>query len=92
MSVRGVKTMLITVGSITTASRLSRILEINTGQPAEVVHTPAAINKGGCSYSVRFPEQYIDRARELMREYRVPVRKFYSENATEGKREYHDIS
>ncbi len=84
--------MLITVGSITTASRLSRILEQNTGQPAEVVHTPAAVNKGGCSYSVRFPEQHIKSARELILKYKVPARKFYSENMSEGKREYHDIS
>ena len=84
--------MLMTVGSITTASRLVRILERNTGFPAEVVHTPAAVNKGGCSYSVRFPEAYIEEAKALIREYRVPVKRYYSESLSEGKREYHDIS
>lgn len=84
--------MLITVGSITTAARLTRILERNTGLPAETVHTPASVNKGGCSYSVRFPEEHIELARELIREYRVPAKRFYSETVIEGRREYHDIS
>lgn len=84
--------MLITVGSITTAARLARILEHNTGLPAETVHTPAAVNKGGCSYSVRFPEEHIELARELTAEYGVPVKKYYSETLCGGRREYHDIS
>ena len=84
--------MLITVGSITTAARLAAILERNTGCPAETVHTPAAVNKGGCSYSVRFPEQHIERAREPISEYKVPVKKYYSETICGGRREYHDIS
>ena len=84
--------MLITVGSVTTAVRLARIFEKNICPHAEVVHTPQAVRRGGCSYSVRVPEGYRDAAEELMRTYNVPVRKFYSETMHEGKREYHDIS
>lgn len=89
---RGVRVLLITVGSVTTAARLARILEKNTGYPAEVVHTPAAINRGGCSYSVRYPEKNAEAARALIRQNRIPARKYYSEQVVDGKREYHDIS
>lgn len=44
--------MYIVVGSVTSAVRLKRLLEKSTGYPAQVVHTPAQISRGGCSYSV----------------------------------------
>lgn len=44
--------MYIVTGSVTSAVRLKRVLEKATGYPAEVVHTPAEIRRGGCSYSV----------------------------------------
>ena len=84
--------MLITVGSITTATRLTRIIERNSGFPAEVVHTPASINKGGCSYSVRFKDKYYDAVRKLVNEYSVPIKKIYSENTVNGKRVYNAVS
>lgn len=44
--------MYIVIGSVTSAVRLKRLLENATGFPCEVVHTPAKIRRGGCSYSV----------------------------------------
>ena len=83
--------MLITVGSITTATRLSRIIERNLGFPAEVVHTPLSLNKGGCSYSVRFKDKNADAVRKLVKEYNVPIKKIYSESITAGKRVYNAV-
>ncbi len=83
--------MLVTIGSITTATRLERIIEKNTGTPAEVIHTPPQLNKGGCSYSVRFAEKYVGRVRGLIKEYKVPVKKYYSESYSDGQRVYHAV-
>ncbi len=44
------------IGSITSATRLSRKLS-QAGINASILHTPAAVNKGGCSYSVRVRER-----------------------------------
>lgn len=84
--------MLITIGSITTAARLARLIEKETGHPAEIVHTPVVINKGGCSYSVRFAEQYVDAVKATINKYKVPVRKYYSEAFVDGKRVYNAVS
>ena len=84
--------MLLTIGSVTTAMRLTRLLELEIGHPAEIVHTPSAINKGGCSYSVRFSEQYLEVVRSVVKKYKVPVRKYYSEAFAEGKRVYNALS
>ena len=84
--------MLVTIGSITTAERLARIIERGTGSPAAVVHTPASINKGGCSYSVRFNDIYENDVKRLIREYKVQVKRFYREGLSGAGRVYHDIS
>lgn len=83
--------MLITVGSITTATRLARLIERDLGLPAEVIHTPAQLNKGGCSYSIRFKDKHESFVRKIIREYKVPIRKIYSENIVNGKRVYNAV-
>ena len=45
--------MYIVTGSITSALRLSKAVQNYSGLPASVVHTPSALNKGGCSYSIK---------------------------------------
>lgn len=84
--------MLVTIGSITTATRFSRIIERKIGVPSEVMHTPSSIRKGGCSYSVRFDERYYERIRDIVKEYSVPVRRYYSEQMVDGRRVYHALS
>ena len=84
--------MLVTIGSITTAERLARIIERNTGTHATVVHTPASINKGGCSYSVRFNDRFENDARRLIREYNISVKRFYREGWNGAERVYHAVS
>ena len=84
--------MLVTIGSITTAERLARIIERSTGVHASVVHTPASINRGGCSYSVRFNDSYKNDVQRLAREYNVTIKRFYREGLSGDERVYHAIS
>ncbi len=84
--------MLITIGSITTATRLARLIEKNIGNPAEVLHTPSAINRGGCSYSVRINEKYENAVRRIIADHKVPVKRFYRESHNGQERVYHAVS
>lgn len=84
--------MLVTTGSITTAERLVRALERSAGARARVIHAPADIKKGGCSYAVRFDEADADTVRETVRQYGLPVRKYYRESISHGKYQYHAVS
>ncbi|MBR0365893.1 MAG: DUF3343 domain-containing protein [Clostridia bacterium] len=84
--------MLVTTGSITTAERLVRALDRSAGVRARVIHTPADIKKGGCSYAVRFDESDADMVRATVRQYGLPVRKYYRESISQGRYLYHAVS
>lgn len=84
--------VLITVGSVTSASRLEKYLRKKKGIKASVVHTPAEINNGGCSYSLRIDASNLSRIREAIKEIDVAVRKLYMEDYYEGEKKYHVIS
>ena len=77
--------MYIVTGSVTTAVRLSRLLEDTTGRPAAVVHTPAAIKRGGCSYAVRADDRLRELIRPFCAERDIPVKGVYMR---EGDRYY----
>ena len=57
--------MYIVVGSATAAERLKRAAERIVGFPAYVVHTPAAIHHGGCSYSVRLDDRALNEIKKI---------------------------
>jgi uncharacterized protein (DUF111 family) len=84
--------MYITVGSATTAERLKKAAEREVGFPAYVVHTPSAINKGGCSYSVRLDDRALNDIKRIASERGIPIRKIYTERTENGERVYHDVS
>ena len=84
--------MYILVGSITVASRLKKLLERVAGYPAEVVHTPSAINTGGCSYSVYADDRLKSMIMPFAAEYSIPVKKLYTMEIIDGERVYNDIS
>ncbi len=84
--------MLITIGSITTATRAAKTIEKNLGISAQVVHTPSELNRGGCSYSVRINEKYELNVRRLVNQYKIPVRRWYREVYDGQRRVYNDIS
>ena len=71
--------MLITIGSITTATRAVKIIEAKTGIKGQVVHTPSEINQGGCSYSIRYSDDYENHLRRIVKENRIPAKKWYRE-------------
>ena len=84
--------MYIVVGSVTTATRLARLLERNLGVPVSVSHTPAAIKSGGCSYSARISGVSADRVRNIADNYKINIKSIYAEEFSDGERVYRDIS
>lgn len=84
--------MYIVVGSITTATRLAKILEKTAGIPASAVHTPSSISRGGCSYSVRTNEQFLNTVRMVISEFNIRIKAIYIEEFNNGEREYRAIS
>ena len=84
--------ILATTGAITTASRLAGELEKLGCLNVRVVHTPAEIASGGCSYSVSLPEEDLPLLRSLMNNKRHRVRRILRQRVTNGEREFDDIS
>ncbi len=84
--------LIITVGSVTTAVRVSKRLNsygiINTS----VIHTPSTINSGGCSYSVRCDYNALTNVLELAKSKKIKFRKLYKEEMQFEERVYYDIS
>lgn len=84
--------MLITIGSITTATRAAKMIRQNLGIAADVVSTPTELNRGGCSYSVRFNDKYESGVRRIAGERKIPVRRWYKESQGSFGHIYNDIS
>ena len=89
---RGVKFMYILVGSVTTATRLKKVAEKIIGFPAYVVHTPSALNQGGCSYSVRVDDRALNEIRKIAGDNEIPIRRIYIERTVNGERVYDAVS
>ena len=83
--------MLVTTGSITTATRLALALSRETGITARVIQTPAQIKTGGCTYAVRYDESYDAAVRSVIRKYKLPVRKYYRERLNAAGRVYNAV-
>lgn len=83
--------MLVTIGSITTASRSAKIIRNTLGINVSVVHTPSELNHGGCSYSIKFNDNYHLSVKKVVAEHKIPAKKWYSETSGTG-RVYHDLS
>lgn len=84
--------MYIVVGSSTSAERLKRAVERVVGFPAYVVHTPAPIRQGGCSYSVRIDDRALDEIRTIAAENIISFKGIYIEKTENGERVYHAVS
>ena len=79
--------MLITIGSITTATRAVKIIQSKTGIKGYVVSTPSELNRGGCSYSIRYSDNHEEALRKAVKEYNIPAKKWYKEASG-----YYDLS
>ena len=72
--------MLVTIGSITTASRAAKVIRRVPGINVQVIHTPTQLNRGGCSYSIRFSDNYHMSVKRVISEYNIPVKRWYGES------------
>ena len=84
--------MYVVTGSITSALRLSKALEREYGQIASVVHTPLAIKKGGCSYSVKTELCCKDDILNAASSIGIKIKGMYGEKNEGGGRTFYDIS
>ncbi len=84
--------MYILVGSSTTAARLKKVVEKVVGFPAYVVHTPAGLNQGGCSYSVRVDDRAASDVKKIAADNYIPIKKIYTEKTENGERVYYVVS
>ena len=82
--------MYILVGSVTTATRLKKAAEKIIGFPAYVVHTPSALNQGGCSYSVRVDDRALNEIRKIAGD--NEIRRIYIERTVNGEHVYDVVS
>lgn len=82
--------LLAVTGAITSATRLVKALEKRGCIKARVVHTPAEISKGGCSYSVKLPESCNAILVTVSGKFRI--KGIYRERTENGETVYDDIS
>lgn len=76
------------IGSVTTATRLSRELKRH-GVRNAVVHTPTQINTGGCSYSVKIEPINKEILDKITEQKGYKIKKTY---ASDGEGNYYVIS
>ena len=79
-------------GAITEAVRLSKELSENGCINCRVIHTPAKISSGNCSYSVKLEEKYISLLKKIMENKKIRVKAIYREIKKEGELFYERIS
>lgn len=72
--------MLVTIGSITTASRAAKVIRRVLGINVQVIHTPTQLNRGGCSYSIKFSDNYHMSVKRVISECNIPVKRWYGES------------
>lgn len=80
------------IGSITTAVKLKKNIMRTSGITASVVHTPSDINKGGCSYSLRFKQEYIPIVRQCADNSHIVIKGLFLEKQNGKEKEYHAVS
>lgn len=84
--------LVITVGSVTAASRLEKLLRRKAGVSSTVIHTPSAISGAGCSYSVVTDRKNLAAVREAAADGGINIRGFYIREALKGEYKYHAVS
>lgn len=84
--------LIITAGSVTAALRLEKKLNAAGIINSAVIHTPPAINSGGCSYSVRAPYKNLNLIKEVLADKKVKYRRLFTEETVNGERVYNALS
>ncbi len=80
------------IGSITTAVKLKKAIMRTGVVTPSVVHTPSEINKGGCSYSLRFKQDYIPIVKRSAENVHIIIKGLFLEVQNGEEREYRAIS
>ncbi|MCH5184791.1 MAG: DUF3343 domain-containing protein [Oscillospiraceae bacterium] len=75
------------IGSVNSAAMLKKLIKRH-GFDSYVVHTPAHINKGGCSYSVKFDKNILDTVKRISLENNIRIKGIYADKGGE----YYDLS
>ena len=70
--------MLVVLSSSTSAERLRKLMSSEKIH-SELIQTPKAYSKGGCSYSLRFNKVNLDDVKSLVSKLRISVRGYYPE-------------
>ncbi len=84
--------IIITIGSVTTAARLTRLVEKHVTKNVRAAHTPEKLAEGGCSYSLITDMRYLADIKALAEKHGIPIRKIYAETIVGGERVYSEIS
>lgn len=80
------------IGAVTTAVRLKR-LAVGAGiNNVRVIHTPASINKGGCSYSLQFPKNMAGNIKKIARTNNIVIKGIFVERRKGKERVYDALS
>lgn len=82
--------LLITVGSVTTANRLNRIL--SGEMSVRIIHTPIKISGGGCSYSLITRGENLERVKRIVNQSGIKVKGYFMESEDRGEKGYYAIS
>ncbi len=85
--------ILITIGSVTTASRFKKLIESRLGIRSEIIHTPSALNCGSCSYSLRCSGAEAEEISALAKEIGLKFKGIYREELNiRGEKQYNAVS
>ena len=84
--------IIVIIGSVTTATRLKKAVERQGVIEAEVIHTPAEISGGSCSYSVKLDFENMFLTLDTAKKQGIKIKKIYKEEKNNMEREYYDIS
>lgn len=82
--------LLITVGSVTTANRINRIL--SGVMWTRIIHTPIKISGGGCSYSIVTKGENLEQVKRIISANNLKVKGFFIETESKGEKVYHALS
>ncbi len=85
--------IIVTLGSVTTASRFKKLLSERYRANAEIIHTPVSLNCGSCSYSLRCKMNELDAVKRLAEEIGFKIKGVYREELNiRGERQYNALS
>lgn len=84
--------ILAVVGAINSAGMLLKELKRSGCLKCKIVHTPALISSGGCSYSVSIEESCLPVLTKAALKSKIKIKGIYKEVLKEGESSYDSLS